>query len=124
MNCCDYDCTQGRDCPARAACPHCRGLGFDYSGMRCDCQAPARVTKVKRRIHTQDPLPASPSRAYMHHLAKWMLIALATMFVAALALGVAQATQPKAVDCRALIAGWHPDAPALMQRQCRKVAHA
>ena len=90
MNCCTYDCHQGDDCPARK-CPHCRGLGFDASGLRCDCQAPARVTKVKRRIHAQDPLPASPSRAYLRHLAKWMLISLAAMLIAALALGVAYA---------------------------------
>jgi hypothetical protein len=92
MNCCDYDCTQGRDCPARATeCPHCRGLGFDASGLRCTCQMPARVTKVKRRIHTKDPLPASPSRVYLRHLAKWLLIVLGTTLLATLALGVAYA---------------------------------
>lgn len=91
MNCCDYDCTQGRDCPARASCKHCYSIGYDASGMRCDCQMPARVAKVKRRIHTKDPLPASPSRAYLRHLAKWMLIALAVMLMAALTLGVAYA---------------------------------
>ena len=90
MNCCDYECNQGRDCPARA-CPHCRGLGFDASGMRCDCQMPARPAKVGRRMHAKDPLPASPSRAYLRHLAKWMLVAIGATLLAALALGVAYA---------------------------------
>lgn len=35
MNCCDYDCTQGRDCPARGA----------------------RVAKVKQRMAAAEPLP-------------------------------------------------------------------
>ena len=72
-------------------CRHCYDLGFDASGMRCDCQVPARVTKVKRREPGKEPLPASPWRIYLGHLAKWMLIVLATMLAAVLALGVAHA---------------------------------
>jgi hypothetical protein len=38
MNCCDYNCHQGKDCPARQAeCRHCKGIGFDAGGQRCDC---------------------------------------------------------------------------------------
>ena len=48
MNCCNKDCRQGRDCPAR-------------------------VAKVGRKDHAPAPLPNSPWRAYVGHLAKWML---------------------------------------------------
>ena len=40
MNCCDEygNCNQGRDCPVRKErqqCLHCRGLGYDASGLKC-----------------------------------------------------------------------------------------
>ena len=57
MNCCDYDCNQGRDCPAR-------------------------VAKVKRRI-PKHPVPLRKGeylRSNLRHLAKWMLLAIAVMF--------------------------------------------
>lgn len=57
MNCCDYDCNQGRDCPAR-------------------------VAKVKRRI-PKHPAPLRDGqylRRNLRHLAKWMLLAIAVMF--------------------------------------------
>lgn len=71
-------------------CPHCHGLGFDASGLRCFCQA-ARVAKIKRRIHDKTPLPASPSRNYLLPLAKWMLICIAVLLAAALTTGVLHA---------------------------------
>jgi hypothetical protein len=48
MNCCNKDCRQGRDCPVR-------------------------VAKIGRKDHAKAPLPNSPWRAYVGHLAKWML---------------------------------------------------
>jgi hypothetical protein len=66
MNCCDYDCNQGRNCPAR--------------------KAPAKVAKVKQRLPGDSPLPASPLRAYLGHVAKWLLIAVASMLIAAFVL--------------------------------------
>lgn len=71
MNCCDEygECRQGRDCPVRAA----------------------RVAKVGRKDHAPAPLPASFWRAYLKHLAKWMLICIAVLFAAAIATGVAHA---------------------------------
>jgi hypothetical protein len=48
MNCCNKDCNQGRDCPVR-------------------------VAKIGRKDHAKAPLPHSPWRAYVGHLAKWML---------------------------------------------------
>lgn len=69
MNCCDYDCTQGRDCPARAQS--------------------AKVAKVKRRTpkHPQPLRAVEASRVYLRHLAKWMLIAIATSVVASVLVG-------------------------------------
>ena len=39
MNCCDDygNCNQGRECPIRK-CPHCHGMGYDSSGLKCTCQ--------------------------------------------------------------------------------------
>ncbi len=70
MNCCDYDCTQGRDCPARAPS--------------------AKVAKIKRRTpkHPQALRAGQASRGYLRHLAKWMLIAIATSVVASVLVGV------------------------------------
>lgn len=87
MNCCDYDCNQGRDCPARKpVCLHCFGIGYDASGQRCTCTATARVAKVGRRIHAADPLPRSPWPVYLKDLARSMLLAIVLMLVTALAL--------------------------------------
>ena len=68
MNCCDEygECRQGRDCPAR-------------------------VAKIGRKAHAPAPLSASFWRAYLKHLAKWMLICIIVLFAAALATGVAHA---------------------------------
>lgn len=72
-------------------CPHCYGIGYDASGMSCSCTMPAEPAKIGRRTHAKDPLPASSWRAYLRHLAKWMLIVLGTTLLATLALGVAYA---------------------------------
>ena len=64
MNCCNKDCNQGRDCPVR-------------------------VAKIGRKDHAPAPLPPSFWRAYLKHLAKWMLICIALLFAAAIATGVA-----------------------------------
>jgi hypothetical protein len=82
MNCCDEygDCRQGRNCPARAqACKHCHGIGYDASGLACTCTGPAKVARVKNRHHAKAPLPNNMWRAYMRHLAKWMLIVWALL---------------------------------------------
>lgn len=69
MNCCDYDCHQGRDCPARGA----------------------KVARIGRKDYTREALPASPWRVYLRHLAKWMLICIAVLFAAAFVVGVLHA---------------------------------
>lgn len=71
MNCCDDygDCRQGRDCPVRVA----------------------KVARIGRKDYTREPLPRSPWRVYLHHLAKWMLICIAVLFAAAFTAGVLHA---------------------------------
>lgn len=106
-------------------CPHCHDLGFDASGMRCFCQVPTRVAKVKRRTHDKDPLPASPSRAYLRYLAKWMLIALGVILIAAMWLALIAAVQrwaprERIVDCS--LAEFHPDYSPAVREDCRKKA--
>lgn len=68
MNCCDEygECRQGRDCPIR-------------------------VAKIGRKDHAKAALPHSPWRAYLKHLAKWMLICIAVLFAAAFTVGVLHA---------------------------------
>lgn len=92
MNCCDYDCNQGRDCPARASvCKRCHGIGYDASGQHCTCRQPTKVARIGRKDYAREPLPVSASRTYLRDLAKWMLIVLALLLAMALASGVAHA---------------------------------
>ena len=69
MNCCDEygDCRQGRDCPIRRS----------------------KVARIGRKDYDREPLPPSAWRAYMRHLAKWMLIVLALLIGMAIAAGLA-----------------------------------
>lgn len=76
MNCCDYNCNQGRDCPARQACKHCRGIGYDASGHPCTCCTPANVAKVGTRMPGPEPLRGSSWRQHLRHLAYWMLMSV------------------------------------------------
>ena len=57
MNCCDYNCNQGRNCPARK---------------------PVTVAKVGKRMQGPEPLHASPWRAYLKYLAAAMLVVVAS----------------------------------------------
>ena len=57
MNCCDYQCNQGRNCPARMA-------------------------KVGQRYPAAEPLPAPAGR--MRHVAKWVLVCIAALWLSSL----------------------------------------
>jgi len=57
MNCCDYQCDQGRNCPAR-------------------------VAKVGQRYLGPDPIPAS--RGYLKDLARAMLLVFLAMLLGSL----------------------------------------
>lgn len=67
MNCCDYDCNQGRDCPAR-------------------------VAKIGRKIGRSDcadePLHESSRKHYLKDLAGALLLTLAVMAVSAAVVGL------------------------------------
>lgn len=58
MNCCDYNCNQGRDCPAR-------------------------VAKIGRKDHAPEPLPRSLWRERLVDLARVMLVVILVMLVSA-----------------------------------------
>ena len=47
------------------------------------------TARIGRRDYDRDPLPPSPARAYLRHLAKWMLIVLALLIGMAIAAGLA-----------------------------------
>lgn len=57
-----FGCNQGRDCPVR-------------------------VAKVGRRTPAAKPLPPSFWRAYLRHLAKWMLISVSVLTACAVFVG-------------------------------------
>lgn len=92
MNCCDYECRQGRDCPARktTTCPHCYGIGYDASGHACTCTylKPAAVARVGRKHHDRDALRGSPWRLYLKDLARSLLLVLAVMMISALVVAI------------------------------------
>lgn len=85
MNCCDYDCNQGDNCPVRK-CKHCYGIGYDASGhpCSCSCAAPAKVAKAKATLLDREALPPTEWRDQVQHLAKWMLWAIAATCYASL----------------------------------------
>jgi hypothetical protein len=63
MSCCNHDCNQGSDCPAR-------------------------VAKVGRRIHAAEPLPPSTWRHYLKDLARAFLFTAAVMTLTGFAAGL------------------------------------
>lgn len=67
MSCCNHNCNQGRDCPAR-------------------------VAKVKNRAPKHPaPLREEIRNVYLRHLAKWMLVIIAVLFAAAFVVGAGHA---------------------------------
>lgn len=69
MNCCDYNCNRGRDCPAR-------------------------VAKVKSVTPMAQPLPPSPWRRHLRELAKWMLVVVAVRMLTTIGALLGCAQQP------------------------------
>lgn len=98
MNCCDYNCHQGRDCPAR-------------------------VAKVKQRIPGAEPLPDGRWRAHLKTAAKGLLAAMIVLVVSCSWLLLITATAGftpgrRVVDCS--MASFHPDFTPAMREACRK----
>ena len=64
MDCCNHNCNQGRNCPAR-------------------------VAKIGRKDYAKEPYPPSSAPRYLKRAAKWVLICIAAaLFAAAVLLGV------------------------------------
>lgn len=106
MNCCDEygNCNQGRDCPVRGA-------------------KVAKVAKVKNRTPlTFQKAPAKTRHTYLKHLAKWMLICIAAVMLAALSLAIIPRSSERVIDCA--LAEISPDFTPAMREACRKVRHA
>lgn len=103
MNCCDeycsnHGCNQGRDCPVR--------------------MQRAKVAKIGRRDYGKEALPATAWRAYLRHLAKWMLIVLAIMCLVPVLVTAALAQQPPASKCAELVKQWTV-VPAYLRIKCK-----
>ena len=97
MNCCDYDCVQGRECPAR-------------------------VAKCRPVMLAAEPLPASPVAGYLKRMATAMLVVLGVTFVICLwivliAASAALAPERRIIDCS--MASFHPDFTPAMREACR-----
>ncbi len=58
MNCCDYNCNQGRDCPIRGA----------------------KVARVRSRRHDREELPPRVYPSMMRRMAHWALYAVIGLF--------------------------------------------
>jgi hypothetical protein len=58
MNCCDYECNQGRNCPAR-------------------------IGKVGQRMQGPEPLPPSSWRDKLPDIARWLLVCVAMLWMVA-----------------------------------------
>ena len=98
MNCCDYDCEQGRDCPAR-------------------------VAKCKPVMLAAEPLPPSPAAGYLKKMATAMLVVLGVTFVICLwivliAASAALAPERRIIDCS--MESFHPDFTPAMREACRR----
>ena len=98
MNCCDYDCNQGRDCPAR-------------------------VAKVGQRAPAAEPLPPSTWRDRLEYAA-WaaLFVVTALLMLATLALSVIHNSGPRRIDCT--WAEISPDFTPAMREACRKASRA
>lgn len=93
MNCCDYDCQQGPDCPAR-------------------------VAKVGQAMKAAEPLPPTLWRIYLGSLARAMLICVAVLLVsAAVVMLMPRSKAPVRIDCSA--SSYHPNMPAAAKDACR-----
>lgn len=97
MNCCDYDCEQGRDCPAR-------------------------VAKCKPVMLAAEPLPPSPVPGYLRRMATAMLLVLGVvlvicMWIVLIAASAIVAPERRVIDCS--LASFHPDFTPAMREACR-----
>lgn len=93
--CCNHGCNQGRNCPARVA----------------------PIGRRTPRYPEQVPMP--PSRIYLRHIAKWILITVAYLLALAFALALMTAPEhrKRRIDCTT--AEWHPDVPPAAKAKCR-----
>ena len=97
MNCCDYDCVQGRECPAR-------------------------VAKCRPVMLAAEPLPASPVVGYLKRMASAMLVVMAVvlvtcMWIVLIAASAIVAPERRMIDCS--LASFHPDFTPAMREACR-----
>ena len=97
MNCCDQDCVQGRECPAR-------------------------VAKCRPVMLAAEPLPASPVVGYLKRMASAMLVVLAVvlvtcMWIVLIAASAIVAPERRVIDCS--LASFHPDFTPAMREACR-----
>ena len=100
MNCCDYDCTQGRDCPARK---------------------PVTVAKIGQSCPGPEPLPATSWRALLGCLAAAILLTFAAIAVSVLTVMLMdRQKRPPPSTCPELIAKHQSTGlPAHLKIKCK-----
>ena len=69
-------------------CPLCFDTGYDDSGYDCTCGKPAKVAKVGKRMHANEPLRGSAWRRQLKDLARGFLLMLAVMLVSSITVGL------------------------------------
>jgi hypothetical protein len=97
MNCCDYDCNQGRDCPAR-------------------------VAKARPVMRAADPLPPSETDDFLHGIAVTAVVTIGASLVGCLLLIIIAATTDfapakRVIDCS--LESFSPDFTPAMREACR-----
>ena len=97
MNCCNQDCVQGRQCPAR-------------------------VAKCRPVMLAAEPLPTSPVAGYLKRMASAMLLVLGVvlvicMWIVLIAASAIVAPERRVIDCS--MASFHPDFTPAMREACR-----
>ena len=100
MNCCDYDCTQGRDCPARK---------------------PVTVAKIGQSCPGPEPLPTTAWRALLGCLAAAILLTFAAIAVSVLTVMLMdRQKRPPPSTCPELIAKHQSTGlPAHLKIKCK-----
>jgi hypothetical protein len=63
-------------------CPHCYGIGYDYSGYACTCQTPD-VARVGQKMQAAPPLFGQTWRSHLRLLSTWALSLIGLLFYAA-----------------------------------------
>ena len=103
MNCCDYNCDQGRNCPARSSVARIKSSTPKFSDVVPPETGNFQIVDLGPDDSDCQPLTHDESMALMRTLLSWLLGVLA--LVGAVALAVSYSTEAHAAALWALLQG-------------------